>query len=131
MKPLILVVDDDDWSRKLVCAFLTIHGFHAVDACDGEEGLAFTAGSRPDLVILDMQMPRLDGIATIKKLKERPDTAAIPIVMLSASAMERDKEKMRAAGCGAILTKPVNLAELLATIRKQLVGLAKGGGGSL
>ena len=120
MKALILVVDDDDKSRKLASDFLASKGFAVAEAGDGEECLLCVGRQMPDLIVLDMQMPRLDGIATMKRLKETTGTAAIPVVMLSASAMEKDKERMWDAGCNAVLTKPVNLKELLATVRECL-----------
>lgn len=120
MKPLILVVDDDERSRKLACELIAVNGFNVAEAADGEECLLLVAIKRPDVILLDMQMPRLDGIKTMKRLKGNPDTEAIPIVMLSASAMAEEKEAMRAGGCVAILSKPVDLKELIETIKKTL-----------
>jgi len=116
----ILVVDDDDKSRTLACDFLTVNGMQTTWAVDGEEGLLCVARQRPDLILMDMRMPHLDGIETTHRLKGNPETASIPIVMLSASAMLEEKEQMRVAGCDAILTKPVALPELLATVLRIL-----------
>ena len=120
MKPLIMVVDDDDMSRKLAREFLMVSGFGVVEACDGEECLLFVASKRPALIVLDMRMPRLDGIETIRRLKGNPETRSIPIIMLSASAMVKEKQEMLASGCDAILSKPVDLEKLLVTVRLLL-----------
>lgn len=120
MKRLILVVDDDDKSRKLVSEFLAVKGFAVDEAADGEEGIVCVARRRPALILLDMKMPRLDGIRTIKRLKGDPATADIPVIMLSASAMENEKTAMREAGCHAILSKPVDLRALLTAVTDQL-----------
>ena len=119
-RPLILVVDDDDKSRKLAAEFLGVRGFDMAEAGDGEECLLQVARRRPDLILLDMQMPRLGGIATLRRLKNDTGMAAIPVVMLSASAMPDEQEQMRAAGCVAVLSKPVDLKELLTTVQEHL-----------
>lgn len=119
-KPLILVVDDDDNCRKLASTFLTANGFVVAEADDGDACLLRVSRERPDLILLDMQMPYLDGIGTIMRLKDKPETAGIPVIMVSESSVAAELEQMRAAGCKAILSKPWNLKELLATVREHL-----------
>lgn len=122
MKPLILAVDDDIRSRKLACDFLAVSGYRVAEAGDGEECLCAVTRERPDLILLDMQMPRMDGVETMKRLKGNPLTSAIPVVILSASAMDSEKKKMRDAGFNIVLSKPVNLRELMATVKACLNG---------
>jgi CheY-like chemotaxis protein len=89
-------------------------------AVDGGEGVAMAQSQKPDLILMDMSLPVLDGWAASKQLKSQPDTAGIPIIALTAHAMQGDEDKARAAGCDDYDTKPIDLPRLLEKIESQL-----------
>jgi CheY-like chemotaxis protein len=119
-QPHILVVEDHRPNATLVCDLLSFHGFRVTWAGDGQAGLEAVAKDRPDLVLTDLHMPRLDGYELTKRLKADPDTQAIPIVVLTARAMVGDAEKALSVGCDGYLTKPVDTRELPRTLRRFL-----------
>jgi len=108
----ILIADDRDASRELLRTVLAAEGYYVVEAADGGEALAKAQATRPDLILLDLQMPVMDGFAVAAALRQDPGFAATPIVALTASAMQGDREKALATGFTAYITKPVRLASL-------------------
>ena len=120
--PLVLVVDDTANVRELIRVNLALEGFDVRVAADGQEALDLVAELEPDLVTMDVVMPRVDGLTAATRLKSDPRTSAIPIVMVTARAQTADRDKGRRAGVDAYLTKPFEPSELIATVRKLLDG---------
>jgi DNA-binding response OmpR family regulator len=114
----VLVVDDSDVIRQLIQVNLELEGFEVVTAADGQECLDVVSAVRPDVVTLDVVMPRLDGWKTSRRLREGSDTAGIKIAMVTACAQESDFRKGREVGVDAYLTKPFDPVELVRTVRE-------------
>jgi CheY-like chemotaxis protein len=118
----VLVVDDDDVIRQLITVNLELEGFEVATAVDGQDCLDKVKDVRPDVITLDIMMPRLDGWEAASRLRADPDTAAIKVVLLSARAQEADLARGSRLGVDAYLTKPFDPDELIATVRR-LAGL--------
>jgi CheY-like chemotaxis protein len=116
----ILVADDNSNSRELVRTVLERGGHHVVEAADGAEALELAKTVRPDLVILDLSMPKLGGFEVVERLRREPYLDGIPVVALTASAMAGDKERALAAGFTGYLTKPIGLSALRAEVERLL-----------
>ncbi|WP_168221679.1 PAS domain S-box protein [Aquisphaera giovannonii] len=114
--PLLLLADDDDLNRKLICDVLTAAGYRVAQARDGEEAVRLSTELKPRLVLMDIQMPGTDGLEATRRLRSEPGTRTLPIVALTALAMPGDRERCLAAGADAYLSKPVTLDELRRTI---------------
>jgi two-component system, OmpR family, alkaline phosphatase synthesis response regulator PhoP len=122
MPHTILVVDDDPAVSRLVEINLTQVGYQVQTAADGEEALACVAAAKPDLVILDVMMPRLDGFEALKRLRADPSSAEIPVIMLTARAQDEDVFEGYGRGAQWYLTKPFAPNELRAAVRRVLGG---------
>jgi CheY-like chemotaxis protein len=120
----ILYVEDNDDNIYMLRNRLTRAGFTVAVATDGAQGVAMAASEQPDLILMDLSLPVLDGWEAPRRIKAAPETSRIPIIALSAHAMAGDAEKALAAGCDDFDTKPVELQRLLGKIR----ALAPGGG---
>ncbi len=116
----ILYVEDNDDNVYMLRGRLTRAGFEVAVATDGEQGVAMAVSEAPDLIVMDLSLPVLDGWEATRRLKSAPDTRAIPIIALSAHAMESDRAKALAAGCDDYDTKPVDFPRLLEKIRTLL-----------
>jgi two-component system cell cycle response regulator DivK len=112
----ILVVEDNPANMKLASLLLRNAGHSVLSAIDGESGLALARAERPDLILMDIQLPRMDGLAATALLKQDPVTACIPVIAVTAMAMTSDREKTRAAGCDGYISKPLRYRELYACI---------------
>jgi two-component system cell cycle response regulator DivK len=117
----ILIVEDNPANMKLAYLLLQNAGHQPLCAVDAETGLTLARAERPDLILMDIQLPGMDGLAATALLKANQDTAAIPIIALTAMAMKEDKEKTRAAGCDAYIAKPLRYQELYAAIDALLL----------
>ncbi len=113
----ILYVEDNDDNIFMLKRRLTRSGFTVVVATDGAQGVAMAASERPDLVLMDLSLPVLDGWEATRRIKAASETRNIPVIALTAHAMSGDEEKARAAGCDDFDTKPVEIDRLLAKIR--------------
>jgi two-component system cell cycle response regulator DivK len=113
----ILYVEDNDDNIYVLRSRLTRAGHTVLVAMDGEQGIAMALAEKPDLILMDLSLPVLDGWEATRRLKASPDTRAIPVIALSAHAMAGDREKALAAGCEDFDTKPVDLARLRAKIQ--------------
>lgn len=118
----VLVVDDDDVIRQLITVNLELEGFDVSTAIDGQDCLDRVKDVRPDVITLDIMMPRLDGWEAAGRLRADPDTAGIKVVLLSARAQEADLERGSRIGVDAYLTKPFDPDELIEVVRR-LAGL--------
>jgi CheY-like chemotaxis protein len=120
--PKILLVEDNEMNRDMLSRRLTRNGFEVVIAVDGQQGVALATSERPDVILMDMSLPVMDGWEATRRVKADPATRAIPVIALTANAMVEDREKAMAAGCDDFDTKPVELPRLLEKIRTQLNG---------
>jgi two-component system, cell cycle response regulator DivK len=118
--PKILYVEDNEDNVYMLVRRLTRQGFEVVVAPDGEQGVAMARSEHPDLIVMDLNMPVLDGWEATRRLKSAPETEAIPIIALSAHAMSGDRERALEAGCDDYDTKPVRMDSLMAKIRTLL-----------
>ena len=118
--PKILYVEDNEDNIFMLTRRLRQQGFEVVVAPDGAQGVVMATAEAPDLILMDLGLPVLDGWEATRRLKGAPETKAIPIIALSAHAMEGDRERALAAGCDDYDTKPVNLARLVEKIRAAL-----------
>jgi len=112
----ILTIEDNPANMKLASLLLRNAGHTVLCAVDAESGLTLARGEKPDLILMDIQLPGIDGLAATALLKKDPATAAIPIIALNAMAMKQDQEKILAAGCDAYIAKPLRYLELYAAI---------------
>jgi CheY-like chemotaxis protein len=122
--PKILYVEDNEDNVYMLVRRLQRHGFEVVVASDGEQGVAMARSEHPDLILMDLNMPVLDGWEATRQLKEAPETRAIPVIALSAHAMSGDRERALEAGCDDYDTKPIRMDSLMAKIRTLLPGTA-------
>lgn len=116
----ILLVEDNEMNRDMLSRRLQRKGFEVLIAADGAEGVALAASAAPDVILMDMNLPVLDGWDATRRLKAEPATQSIPVIALTAHAMTDDRDKALAAGCDDYDTKPVEFARLLEKIQAQL-----------
>jgi two-component system, cell cycle response regulator DivK len=120
LAPLVLVVDDVDHGREIFAEYLEFRGFRVATAVDGLEAIAKTYELRPDIILMDLSLPGIDGWEATRRLKQDPRTSAIPIIAVTAHALASAHDKARAAGCNAVVTKPCLPKELEEEVRRQL-----------
>ena len=117
MSKRILIVEDQDDLRAILRDFLTASGYGIIEAVDGGEGVAKAKSERPDLILMDIQLPVLDGYEATRQIKADANLTATPIIAVSSFAMKGDEEKARASGCDGYVTKPYSPVKLLGLIR--------------
>jgi two-component system cell cycle response regulator DivK len=120
MSGCILVVEDQMDNRQILRDLLGNAGYDLIEAENGEEALSAVANRRPDLILMDIQLPVMDGYEATRRLKANPDTKAIPIIVVTSYALSGDETKAREAGCDAYVTKPYSPRQLLAKVREFL-----------
>ena len=120
MSKRILVVEDHRDNRQILRDLLTSADFEVIEAEDGEAGLAAAAAHRPDLILMDIQLPGLDGYEATRRIKADAALHAIPVIAVTSYASSSDVEKARAAGCDAFVSKPFSPRQLLAEVREYL-----------
>lgn len=116
----ILVADDEKSLVRLLRISFEIEGFHVVEAYDGEEALEKTNAEKPDIILLDILMPKMNGLSVLENLKQNPETSNIPIVILSAKITQEDKKRSSELGAVQYITKPFNPIQLVKIIRKMI-----------
>lgn len=116
----ILYVEDNFQNKRLVRKILSAKGYEVLEADDGESGVEIATEEMPDLILMDISIPGIDGIEATRLIKANPDTNHIPVVALTANAMRGDRERFLAAGCDDYLPKPISTPELLRVIREYL-----------
>jgi two-component system cell cycle response regulator DivK len=120
MSKRILIVEDQEDNRKILRDLLTSVGYELVEATTGEEGVALAETARPDLILMDIQLPGLDGYEATRRIKANPALRQIPVIAVTSYALSGDEVKAREAGCDAYISKPFSPRALLATIREYL-----------
>jgi two-component system cell cycle response regulator DivK len=120
MTKRILVVEDQEDNRRILRDLLTNVGFQLVEAEDGAQGVAAAETHRPDLILMDIQMPIVDGYEATRRIKANPTLATIPVIVVTSYALSGDEDKARAAGCDDYITKPYSPRQLLAKIKEHL-----------
>ena len=118
----ILVVEDNEKNMKLFRDVLTATGYQTLEATTGESAVSLATEHAPDLVLMDIQLPDIDGIEALARLRADQRTASIPIVALTAQAMHGDRERFLAAGFDGYVSKPVDIVELVGTVRQHCDG---------
>lgn len=121
MKEKILIVEDNPRNMRLLKVTLRARGYTLLEATDGGEALDMAVREQPDLIIMDIQLPKVNGLAVTKKLREIPEFRHIPIIAITAYAMKGDRERVIRAGCDAYLPKPINTRELPGMIAAMLL----------
>lgn len=124
--PLVLIVEDNARNMTLVRDVLGYAGYRTLEAGDGERGVALARSHQPDLILMDIQLPGMDGVEALALLREDASTAAIPVVALTAFAMEEDRERFLAAGFRGYLEKPLSVRELPGQVAR-LIGVPDAG----
>jgi two-component system, cell cycle response regulator DivK len=120
MTKRILVVEDTEDNRQILRDLLTFAGFEFIEACDGASGVAMAREHRPDLVLMDLQLPVLDGFAATRQIRADPTLAKMPIIAVTSFAMSGDQERAIESGCNAYVAKPFSPKALLAKIKELL-----------
>jgi CheY-like chemotaxis protein len=123
LKVKILLVEDNEMNRDMLSRRLMRGGYEIVMAVDGQQAVDMASSEKPDLILMDMSLPVIDGWEATRRVKSNPDTQKIPVIALTAHAMVEDKEKAMAAGCNDFDTKPVDIDRL----KGKIEGLLKGG----
>jgi CheY-like chemotaxis protein len=118
--PIILIVDDDDDTRYLISRVLSDEGYRVVEARGGSEAVQLALEQTPDLILMDIAMPRVDGLSTVWELRGRPGLANVPIVIMSGYDTYDLRAESAAAGCGDYLEKPLDIDKLRAIVRNSL-----------
>ena len=118
----VVVVEDNERNMKLFREVLESSGYRTLEAETGERAVALTTEHRPDLVLMDIHLPDIDGVEALRMLRADERTASVPVLALTAQAMEGDRERFLAAGFDGYLSKPVNIADLLDAVRRYCEG---------
>ncbi len=126
MKEKILIVEDNPQNMRLLEMTLRTRGYIIIEATDGEEALDTAIKDKPDLIIMDMQLPKMSGAEVVKRLRQMPGFEKIPIIAVTAYAMKGDKEKIIKAGCDVYVSKPINTRQLPEIIAKTLLKRRRG-----
>jgi two-component system cell cycle response regulator DivK len=117
-RELILIVEDNEKNRKLVRDVLQFKGYQTIEATTAEDGIDLARAQRPSLILMDIQLPKMDGLSALAQLKAEPLTRAIPVIAVTASAMPQDLEKIQQAGFDAYQTKPIRIKEFIGLVEK-------------
>jgi two-component system, cell cycle response regulator DivK len=116
----ILIVEDNEKNMKLVRDVLQVKGYATIEAVNAEDGIVLARDQKPDLVLMDIQLPGMNGIEALKALRADPGTAAIPVIAVTASVMQQDRNQITEAGFDGYIGKPINLKEFLESVRSML-----------
>jgi two-component system cell cycle response regulator DivK len=117
MTKTVLIVEDNELNMKLFNDLLEAHGYRTVQTRDGKEAVPLAREHRPDLILMDIQLPEVSGLQVTQWLKEDASLRDIPVIAVTAFAMKGDEEKIRQGGCEAYLSKPISVAKFLETVR--------------
>ncbi|MDI9849573.1 response regulator [Rhodoblastus sp. 17X3] len=120
MKKTVLIVEDNELNMKLFNDLLEAHGYTTVQTKSGVEAVGLARSHRPNLILMDIQLPEVSGLQVTQWLKDDPELAHIPVVAITAFAMKGDEEKIRQGGCEAYLSKPISVVKFLETVRNYI-----------
>jgi two-component system cell cycle response regulator DivK len=123
--PQILVVEDNERNMKLFCDLLQASGYSTLEATTGERAVELALAHRPDLVLMDIQLPDIDGVEALGRLRADDRFASAPVLALTAQAMEGDRERFLAAGFDGYMSKPVDITEFVTTVRRYCDGAGR------
>ena len=121
-QPLVLVVEDYQDAREMYAAYLSFSGYRVAEATNGIEAIEKTVELMPDIILMDLALPRMDGWEATRRLKADAELSKIPVIVISARAMPADEERARSAGCDDFLTKPLDEAVLFQKLERHLGG---------
>jgi two-component system, cell cycle response regulator DivK len=116
----VLIVEDNELNMKLFNDLLTAHGYETLQTREGMEALALARRHRPDLILMDIQLPEISGLEVTRLIKEDQDLRLIPVIAITAFAMKGDKERIRDGGCEDYIAKPISIAGFLQTVERFL-----------
>jgi two-component system cell cycle response regulator DivK len=116
----VMIVEDNELNMKLFHDLLTAHGYRTLQTRTGMEALKLAREQRPDLILMDIQLPEVSGLEVTKWLKDDDDLADIPVIAVTAFAMKGDEERIRRGGCEAYISKPISIASFLDAVRRHL-----------
>lgn len=116
----VLIVEDNEKNMKLLRDVLGFKGYSVLEAVDGETGVALACEHQPDLVLMDIQLPGINGVEALKRIRANAAAAKIPIIAVTASVMDQDRRQIIEAGFDGFVSKPVNLKELMAAVQKSI-----------
>ena len=122
---LVLIIEDNEKNMKLARDVLQVKGYETVEAVTGEEGVKLALQRRPDLVLMDIQLPGINGIEAFRQIRADAKTAHIPVIALTASVTPTDRSQITAAGFDAFISKPISLKEFVETVKRLVEGGAK------
>jgi two-component system, cell cycle response regulator DivK len=125
MPKKVLIVEDDIDNRRIVTKVLSVEGYEVIEAADGVDAIAKARLERPDLILMDLALPNMDGWEATRRLKGDPDTQRIPVVALTAVAMRGDEEQARAAGCDDYLPKPARPVAIREMVKRYTGGASR------
>ena len=120
MTKRVLSIEDQEDNRRIVRDLLTSVGYEVIEAVSGDEGVTMAEKSRPDLILMDIQLPGLDGYEATRRIKANPELRRTPIIVVTSYALSGDEDKARDAGCDAYIAKPFDALQLLAMVRQYL-----------
>jgi len=124
---LVLIVEDNEKNRKLERDILQFHGYRTTEADNAEDGITLAQATPPALILMDIQLPRMNGIEALHVLRADARTRGIPVIAVTASAMTQDRQKIMAAGFDGYQAKPIDVTRFVAAVREMLDRPAKGG----
>jgi two-component system cell cycle response regulator DivK len=120
MAKTVLVVEDNELNMKLFHDLLEAHGYRTLQSRNGFDAMDIARAERPDLILMDIQLPEVSGLEVTKWLKEDDDLKAIPVIAVTAFAMKGDEERIRQGGCEAYISKPISVVKFIETVRSYL-----------
>ncbi|MBN8961582.1 MAG: response regulator [Rhizobiales bacterium] len=118
MAKTVLIVEDNELNMKLFRDLLEAHGYQTAGTSNGYEAIDLVRKSRPDLILMDIQLPQVSGLEVTRWIKDDPELRAIPVVAVTAFAMKGDEERIREGGCEAYLSKPISVGKFIETVRR-------------
>ncbi|HOS41469.1 MAG TPA: response regulator [Spirochaetota bacterium] len=116
--PTVLIVEDNPKNRKIMADLLRHNGYRFIEAEDGQAGVEKAIAERPDLILMDIQLPRMDGYEATRRLRANDATRGIPIIVITSFAMKDEEARARAAGCDEYMTKPIDIHAFVATVKR-------------
>lgn len=122
MSKKVMIVEDNDLNLKLFRDLLDAHGYETIETKDGNEALALARNAKPDLILMDIQLPEISGLDVTKRLKADEEVAGIPVIAVTAFAMKDDEQMILNAGCEAYMSKPISIPQFIEIIKEFLEG---------